>query len=245
MSMSRNVRSAGSVFSLGNPTRRDDVSESMVKMLQRLFSGLRIRRRRADFERRVAAHHAEVCARLRPGDVAIDCGANVGDMTALMAATGATVHAFEPNPAAFSALRERFKDSPNVHCRNQAVLNRAGTVRLYEHHRAQEDPVFWANGSSILECKSNVDKTRWTDVEAVDLGEFIRSLGRVGLLKIDIEGAECDVLESLLAQNLHEQIDLTVVETHDQKIPELRARTDALRKEIAERRLSHIRLDWD
>src|SRR5215213_9742927 len=35
---------------------------------------------------------------LKPGDLAIDCGANVGEITARMRASGATVYAFEPNP---------------------------------------------------------------------------------------------------------------------------------------------------
>ncbi|MDB6155087.1 MAG: hypothetical protein JWL90_3540 [Chthoniobacteraceae bacterium] len=194
----------------------------------------------------MAKHHAGVCAGLKAGDVAIDCGANVGDMTALMAATGATVYAFEPNPAAFGVLSARFKNATNVHCLNQAVLDRKETVRLFEHVRANEDPVYWSNGSSILEFKGNVDKGRWAEVEAIDLAEFIRSLKqRVGVLKIDIEGAECAVLERLIGQNLHELVDLILVETHDHKIAELRSRTDALRALIASRGLGHIRLDWD
>ncbi|MDB6171319.1 MAG: hypothetical protein JWL59_630 [Chthoniobacteraceae bacterium] len=218
----------------------------MIARIRRFFSALRIRQRRSGFERRVAKHHAGVCAGLKTGDVAIDCGANVGDMTALMAATGATVYAFEPNPAAFGVLSARFKNVTNVHCLNQAVLDRKETVRLFEHVRANEDPVYWSNGSSILEFKGNVDKGRWAEVEAIDLAEFIRSLKqRVGVLKIDIEGAECAVLESLIGQNLHELVDLILVETHDHKIAELRSRTDALRALIASRGLGHIRLDWD
>ncbi|MDB5694425.1 MAG: hypothetical protein JWO81_3488, partial [Alphaproteobacteria bacterium] len=218
----------------------------MLDRIRRFFSDLRIRQRRKGFERRVAENHAGVCAGLKPGDVAIDCGANIGDMTALMAATGAAVYAFEPNPAAFGVLSARFKEAPNVHCLNQAVLDREETVRLFEHVRAVEDPVYWSNGSSVLEFKGNVDKARWAEVKAIDLAQFIRSLGRrVGLLKIDIEGAECEVLESLIGQGLHEMVDLILVETHDHKIKELQPRTEALRRLIAERGLKQIRLDWD
>jgi FkbM family methyltransferase len=218
----------------------------MLASIRRFFSDLRIRQRRSAFERRVATQYTGVCAGLKAGEVAIDCGANIGDMTALMAATGATVYAFEPNPAAFKVLSARFKEVANVHCLNQAVLDRRATVRLFEHVRATEDPVYWSNGSSILEFKGNVDKGRWAEVEAIDLAEFIRSLNqRVGVLKIDIEGAECEVLESLIGQNLHEMVDLILVETHDHKIAELRPRTEALRALVASRGLAHIRLDWD
>src|ERR1041385_8565336 len=37
-------------------------------------------------------------ARLGPGDIAIDLGAHVGTITERLARTGATVHAFEPDP---------------------------------------------------------------------------------------------------------------------------------------------------
>jgi hypothetical protein len=43
--------------------------------------------------------------RLRPGDVVVDCGANIGLITLRLAARGATVHAFEPDPYSFGRLR--------------------------------------------------------------------------------------------------------------------------------------------
>src|SRR3546814_4893063 len=46
----------------------------------------------------------DAAKRLRPGDIAIDCGANVGRFTRPIAEGGATVHAFEPNPDAFAEL---------------------------------------------------------------------------------------------------------------------------------------------
>src|SRR5437879_2510751 len=87
-------------------------------------------------------------ADLQPGDIAIDAGANVGDITAVMAATGATVYAFEPNPFAFKALRRRFASNPNVHCINKAVLDRAAKLPLYFHQNSRWNKIKWSNGSS-------------------------------------------------------------------------------------------------
>lgn len=42
--------------------------------------------------------------RLHHGDFAIDCGANVGEVTRKMAKNGAMVYAFEPNPHAFAQM---------------------------------------------------------------------------------------------------------------------------------------------
>jgi hypothetical protein len=44
---------------------------------------------------------------LKPGGIAIDCGANVGDIATKLAKTGIRVYAFEPNPYAFQKLQSR------------------------------------------------------------------------------------------------------------------------------------------
>ena len=59
------------------------------------------------------------------GDLAIDCGANVGHVTAALARTGAEVHAFEPNPQAFSALVELHdRHIPELQPENQRLRER-------------------------------------------------------------------------------------------------------------------------
>lgn len=182
---------------------------------------------------------------LRPGDVAIDGGANVGVVTAAMAENGATVYAFEPNPDAFARLQARFAGQPNVHCLCQGVLDEPGQARLFLHQNAGEDPVLWSTGSSLRDDKGNVAKDRFVDIEVIDLCAFVRGLGRkVRLLKLDVEGVECRILRKLIETGLIQEIEHVWVETHDQKIPALRAETDALRARIRELGLEHVRLDW-
>ena len=182
---------------------------------------------------------------LSPGAIAIDCGANVGDITAMMARRGATVHAFEPNPHAFAVLQKRFEGNPQVHCHNQGVWNKQDSLQLFLHREATAGQGEWSVGSSLLSFKGNVDANHAVKVDLIDLAAFIQSLGQpVALLKIDIEGAECEVLEQFLAADLHERVALTVVETHDHKIPELKNRTDAIRREIKARGINNIRLNW-
>ena len=41
-----------------------------------------------------------------------------------------------------------------------------------------------------------------------------------------------------------DKIDHTFVETHDHKVPELRAETDAIRDLIEEKGIDNINLDW-
>jgi len=182
---------------------------------------------------------------LKKGDVAIDCGANVGNVTARMASKGATVYAFEPNPYAYNVLSQRFSNATNVHCINKGMLDRDGGVRLYLHENAEEDQVMWSTGSSILAYKGNINKERSVEIEIIDIADFISELGvPVKVLKIDVEGVECALINRLIDTGIIKNIQHALVETHDHKIPELREETDRLRKVIAEKGLTNINLDW-
>jgi FkbM family methyltransferase len=182
---------------------------------------------------------------LRAGDVAIDCGANVGRYTEMMARRGAQVYAIEPNPAAFAVLGARFAGRGNVQCLNKAVHTEATTVRLYMHEHAASDPVQWSVGSSLLDFKANVDPTSFVEVETIDLCAFIADLGRpVRLVKMDIEGAEVPILEKLIDSGTIGRIGHLLVETHEGKVPELRDGMDRLRRRIADLGLAQIDLGW-
>jgi FkbM family methyltransferase len=184
-------------------------------------------------------------ANMGPEDIAIDCGANVGNVTAKIAKTGATVYAFEPNPYAYRVLRQRFHGILNVHCINKGVLDREGKVRLYLHENADADQVHWSTGSSLLDFKGNVNPETSVEIDVLDLARFIADLGRfIALVKIDVEGVECRIVNRLIDTGLIERVGLLVVETHENKIPELTEPTEKLRRRIAKEGLENIRLDW-
>jgi FkbM family methyltransferase len=183
---------------------------------------------------------------LGPGDVAIDCGANVGNVTARMASKGATVYAFEPNPYAFQVLKERFLGVPNVHCLNKGVLDRDDTMQLYLHENAHEDQVKWSTGSSLLEDKGNVDPDSFIEIEVIDLARFIKGLDReIKVLKMDVEGVECQIINKLIDSKIINNIKFLIAETHEKKNPSLKEETDKLRKRIDEEKLSNINLNWE
>lgn len=189
--------------------------------------------------------YGEAFDRLNKNSIAIDCGANVGKVTARMARQGAAVYAFEPNPHAFAVLRKRFKNNPAVTCIPKAVWTRPDTVKLYFHEQSSQDEVTWSVGSSMVPAKSNIDANKYIDVETVDLPAFIDGLGRsVDILKIDIEGAECEVIEALIDRGTYKKVGLILVETHDHKVPQLKAATDHVRERIANLGIGNIRLDW-
>jgi FkbM family methyltransferase len=178
-------------------------------------------------------------------DVAIDCGANVGDVTEHLGRSGATVYAFEPNPHAFKVLEERFAGQQNVHCLQQGVLDRNDIRRLYFHESSDEDELHWSTGSSLLDYKGNVRKDKYVDTPVIDLSEFIQSLhSRVKVLKIDVEGVEGAILRKLITTGMIHRVDHVFVETHERKVPELKADTDELRQILRTMKLTHVNLDW-
>lgn len=187
----------------------------------------------------------KVVAGLSPGDIALDCGANVGLFTTRMAQSGATVYAFEPNPDAYRKLAEVTASYPNVLLHQAAVTTKPGEVELYLHKYADDDPQYWSSGSSLLAEKSNVRKDNALKVEGIHLAAFIKGLGQpVKLMKMDIEGAEVGVLNQLLDEGLHESIEQAFVEVHDRRIKSLAKPTQQLRERLQAVGASHFRLDW-
>jgi len=183
---------------------------------------------------------------LGAGDIAIDCRANVGVVTAVLAQTGAEVHAFEPNPAAFGELESRIGTQGSIHLYPQAVLDRDDTVRLYLLRNAGDDPVAWSGGSSVLPFKGNVDPDSYVEVEAVDLARFVLELDReVKVVKIDVEGAECRIVNRLIDAGAMQRIGTVLLEVHDGRVPELRDETHRLLERLRNEGLADkVQTDW-
>lgn len=191
------------------------------------------------------------CGQLKPGDVAIDLGANVGDVSAQLLQTGADVIGFDPEPWAVEKIQERLGDHPNYTFHNAAVGTEEGSIRLYRasnfdnnEKNASVKSTTISGGRMIAEGEND-----GVDVAQIDFVKFVKDLiaerGSIAFLKMDIEGMELDLLEKMDAENLFENIRCTVVETHERKFRELRPRFRALRAHFAERyNPSHVNLDW-
>lgn len=190
-----------------------------------------------------------IVAMLRPGDVTVDCGANQGDVTAALAASGAMVHAFEPDPYNLAKLRARFADAANVQIHPAAVGASAGSVRLMRAANWEANPDLASVKSTIVTGGHKIAEADGIDVPMIDFPAFLRDLlaahGRVAFVKIDIEGAELDLLSAMLDARLFDHIQLTVAETHERKFKDLRPRFAALREAVgAAYPRSRVNLDW-
>lgn len=207
------------------------------------------RQRRISFKSRAGGFLAGVTAMLKPGDLAVDCGANMGVVTEVLARSGADVIAFEPDPYTFGLLSEKFADKPNVTLINAAVGVGSGTVRLMRGANFDTNPVAASVSSSILAGGRKVDAENSVEVPLVDFPSFVREKvaerGQIAFVKLDIEGAELEILETLDRDGQMNGIRCLVAETHEKKFPDLRHRFRALRAGFAERYgTAHYNLDW-
>lgn len=192
-----------------------------------------------------------ICSMLTPRDIVVDCGANVGAVTIELAQSGAHVHAFEPDPYAFEQLTKATSDHPNVTLHNAATGLEAGSARLLRADNFNDNPRGASVKSTLLEGGrkiSGADENS-VEVEVISLPDFLHKLharhGDIAFLKMDIEGAELDILEHMLTENLFDLARLTVAETHEHKFKALRPRFRALRKAVAEKHPpTRVNLDW-
>ncbi|GIX06481.1 MAG: hypothetical protein KatS3mg115_0884 [Candidatus Poribacteria bacterium] len=139
-------------------------------------------------------------AYLRPGDVALDLGANCGCFAVIMArAVGpqGRVFAFEPAPETFQLLRQNLERNGFSHARAVpfAVADRPGTAEFYLSPRASGYHHLHAGEPDAVPVVVTV-----TSLDAF----FKGSPPAVRLLKMDVQGAEPLVLrgaERLLASS--------------------------------------------
>lgn len=190
-----------------------------------------------------------ITAMLRPGDLAVDCGANMGVVTEQLAATGADVIAFEPDPFAFAALEQKFADRRNVTLVNAAVGVGSGTVRLMRADNFGENPEGASVKSTILDGGRRIDAGNAVDVPLIDFPTWVqdqaKARGEIAFIKMDIEGAELDILERMHGEHLFAHVRCLVAETHERKFKDLRDRYKALRETVLTAYPpGKVNLDW-
>lgn len=164
---------------------------------------------------------SEVLQDTRAGDLCIDLGANVGEITTRMAATGADVISFEPDPAAFDALSKVVQDLGNVTLHQKAAGVRAETLMLRRSANwSPDDPTKHTAMSSLVRTDGKMAESNSIPVEVVDIIAFLEDLDRdIRILKMDIEGAEWEIMQKLIDHPLLGRIDCIFVETHERVDP--------------------------
>ncbi len=178
------------------------------------------------------------------GGLMVDCGANVGDVSALFLAKGFTVHAFEPDPGALDVLRQRFGKQAGMIVHPQAVSDRPGRLKLHRTPTATSGDVH-SSISSSLRPRDLHEGGETIEVEVIDLPAFIDTLDRrIDVLKLDVEGEEVAILNALLDRRYDRKIGYILVETHEKFSQEMAAEVAALRRRVEELGIDNVNLDW-
>ena len=130
---------------------------------------------------------------LKPGHVFVDVGSNIGllalEASGLVGDSGKVI-AFEPNPWCYKQLTEitSLNKKENIFAFCLALSREEGWITL---NMNKSDSVLMTRSSMIF----SDDNAQKTSVLAKRLDDFLPRKGPITILKIDVEGAEMEVLE--------------------------------------------------
>ena len=161
----------------------------------------------------------------------IDAGSSYGHVIRAIAPTGCQVYSFEAHPLFYGFLVRDYSDLENVVLSNKAVWCE-NEVRKFYFKESRED---LNGGATLMSEKSNITNPGLgQDVECFDLSEFILNLDKdVDVLKIDIEGAEYEVLNKLFDTGAHERVKSIYLEDHERKMRSYRYKN--LKQEVVKK----------
>jgi len=130
---------------------------------------------------------------LKPGDTVLDVGANIGWFSLLFAqcvGKSGSVLAYEPMPAIASKLKRNLElnQADNVSVSNLALSDHSGIARFYAGHESN-------TGTSSLREPNNSAGS--IEVQLAPFDTIFEDRSKVTLVKIDVEGAELQVLRGM------------------------------------------------
>jgi FkbM family methyltransferase len=151
-----------------------------------------------------------------PGKLVMDVGANAGIYTAYCAVKGAYVHAYEPHREIFRYLCDMLRDAElqnRVTPLNYAIWKFTGGLPYLGHKTVNEDVTCFNGGvqsDGVNWTTDDTDRAKWTPCASFDdaIGK-----DKWDMVKMDIEGAEAEVLLSVSAEALR-RIRFMFVEFH-------------------------------
>jgi FkbM family methyltransferase len=169
------------------------------------------------FHRRV---YDVAMAPVRNGDVVLDVGANHGFTACYFAKKGARVYAFEPDPANARMLQENICANgleDEIILTPCAVGGRNGTVKLF---RTEAMGGGQTTTSQDFAERANLHVKEVLEVESQSIKHVldVHGIQQVRLLKLDCEGAELEILQSL-DEPLLRNVDSMAIEYHPEAYP--------------------------
>lgn len=143
----------------------------------------------------------------------IDIGANRGQFLFAInkAYPDAQIYSFEPLPSMFEILKERTKEIENISINNLAISKTEGEISFYKGEYSHISSALKIDNANHNPKYSNAEITE-LKVPSIPLSTFFKNknLEKPVLLKIDAQGLEKEILDSL--GNFKSEIDFIVLE---------------------------------
>ena len=163
---------------------------------------------------------------LSSDDVVLDLGGYEGSWAAeIFARYGCKIHVFEPMPAYYDAICNRFSRNQRIQSHPFGLSKTTCTTSLSVEDDASSQ---WKKSSNQVE------------IQLRDAAAFLEQLGleelggaKIGLCKINIEGGEYELLERLLDTGCISQFQNLQIQFHT-FVPEATARMEAIQRRLQE-----------
>ena len=147
--------------------------------------------------RRLARLYAEF---IQPEDLCFDIGAHLGSHLRIWSLLGAHVVAVEPQPQCMRLLRRWYGRHPRVTLIEQAVGEEPGIQPFFISQRTPTVSTLSRDWINTVRPDPGFADVRWdlnAEVRVTTLDALIAQYGEPAFCKIDVEGAELDVLRGL------------------------------------------------
>ena len=159
---------------------------------------------------------------IKEGDTVIDIGGNLGLFSYYALCKGAKqVYCFEPSPQCYDCISNNFNFT-NLVTENLAVGSNNGEVTFYVNNESSINSSIFAIGenSKSITCKS------------ININDYIKTnnINKIDYFKIDCEGAEYEIIESLDEHYLTNNINKICLEYHLNKNGEIHTILNKLKK---------------
>jgi FkbM family methyltransferase len=136
---------------------------------------------------------------LKPGDKVLDIGANIGYyalMEAMIIGDEGIVYAVEPDQRNLMLLKENItlnRLEKSIQVFDKAISNKNGFQQFAIHQSSNLNVILPKGGYPASEQYMNIVR-----IETVDIYDFLKSLERINLIRMDLEGHEQEVLEGII-----------------------------------------------
>jgi FkbM family methyltransferase len=176
---------------------------------------------------------------LGPGDRVLDIGANIGYFTLIsshLVGPDGKVYSFEASPVIYTMFQKHcwLNGCDNVVLYNKAVSASKGILKF---HTGPEDHF----GISSLR---EIDGGRTHQVEAISLNDILSEIEQIRLVKIDVEGAEHEVLRGM-TELIERDRPYIILELTDKFLREMGSSAAQVLEFLQSMRYRTLSIDWD